>query len=249
MLENAADKFSAIYEKYLSGKTDKIYHSIIPDKNYFLGGLKLPYDALISFMNEKMNYSEYIDIFPLLSVDDYYRTDSHWRQEKISDVAKELANALGADISAEFEVKELEARFSGVYVGQSALNVAPDKIYYISNDILDGATAKSPETANAKIYDFEKAESRDPYEFFLSGNQALLTVTNPNAKNNRRLIIFRDSFASSLTHYLIPAYSEITLVDIRYVASDMVGSFVDFENADVLFLYSASMLNASTAFK
>ena len=249
MLENAAGKFSSIYEKYLSGKTDNIYHSIIPDKNYFLGNLKLDYDALVGFMNENMEYSDYIDIFPLLSAEDYYKTDSHWRQERISDVAKAIAGGLGVDISAKFEVNELESPFSGVYVGQSALNVAPDKIYYISNNILDGASAKSAETGNAKLYDFEKAESRDPYEFFLAGNQSLMTVTNPNAKSDRRLIIFRDSFASSLAHYLIPGYNEIVLVDIRYIASDMLGSFVDFENADVLFLYSASMLNASTAFK
>ncbi len=249
MLQNAADKFSKIHELYLSENTDKIYHSFIPDKNYHLGDLKLPYDELIGFMNENMDYSRYIDIFHLLSAEDYYKTDSHWRQEKISDVAKEIAKSLGADISARFEVKELDTPFAGVYVGQSALNVTPDRIRYISNEILDGATAESIEPGKAEIYDFSKAESRDPYEFFLSGNQAIITVRNPKAENGRRLVLFRDSFASSLTHYLIPAYSEITLVDIRYINHDMLGNFVDFENADVLFLYSTSMLNASTAFK
>lgn len=249
MLQNAVEKFSKINKMYLSGKTDKIYHSFVPDKNYFLGDLKLSYDSLVGFMNENMEFSRYIDIFPLLDADDYYKTDSHWRQEKISDVAKTLAENLGADISARFEVKELDSPFAGVYVGQSALRVTPDKIRYISNEILDGATAESIETGKAEIYDFEKAESRDPYEFFLSGNQAILTVRNPKSENGRKLIIFRDSFASSLTHYLIPAYSEITLVDIRYINHDMVGNFVDFEDADVLFLYSTSMLNASSAFK
>ena len=249
MLENAADKFSKINEMYLSGKTDKVYHSFVPDKNYFLGALRLDYDALVGLMNENMEFSQYIDIFPLLEADDYYKTDSHWRQEKISDVAKKIAENLGADISATLKVNELDTPFAGVYVGQSALNVAPDKIYYISNEIIDGATAESIETGKAEVYDFEKAESRDPYEFFLSGNQAILTVRNPKAEKPRRLIIFRDSFASSLTHYFIPAYSEITLVDIRYINLDMVGNFVDFDNSDVLFLYSTSMLNASTAFK
>ena len=33
------------------------------------------------------------------------------------------------------------------------------------------------------------------------------------------------------------------MVDIRYIQSDLVGQFVDFENADVLFIYSGTILN------
>ena len=36
----------------------------------------------------------YIDIFPLLTIDDYYTPDSHWRQEEIVDVAELLASAM-----------------------------------------------------------------------------------------------------------------------------------------------------------
>jgi hypothetical protein len=87
------------------------------------------------------------------------------------------------------------------------------------------------------------------YELFLGGNSPLVTIENPNAKEEKELVIFRDSFASSLAPLLIPGYSKISLVDIRYMQSDYVGNFVDFENADVLFLYSPSLLNAASAFK
>ena len=45
------------------------------------------------------------------------------------------------------------------------------------------------------------------------------------------------------------AYAKITLVDIRYLKAEMLGSLVDFENADVLFLYSTSVLNNGKTIK
>jgi len=36
------------------------------------------------------------------------------------------------------------------------------------------------------------------------------------------------------------------LVDIRYVVPDMLGRFIDFEGKDVLYLYSALILNSKS---
>ena len=96
------------------------------------------------------------------------------------------------------------------------------------------------------IYDMEKAEGKDPYEMFLSGSLSLITIENPNAKDDRELIIFRDSFGSSIAPLLVEGYSKITLVDIRYLRTDYLDRFVDFENQDVLFLYSTLVLNNSS---
>ena len=95
----------------------------------------------------------------------------------------------------------------------------------------------------------EKANGRDPYEMFMSGSDALLTVENPNCNNDKHLIMFRDSFGSSISPLFIESYSKITLIDIRYISSDMLGQFVNFENSDVLFLYSTLVLNNSLSFK
>lgn len=252
MLDHAAERFDFINRTYLEGKNTRVFLSIIPDKNYFLDVLKLDYEKLCSYMREKMPYASYIDIFPKLELEHYYLTDSHWRQNRIYPVAETIANALGADISATYSESFLPDPFYGVYAGQSALKVMPDSIIYLENDTLSSCTVTSFDTGKpekAEMYDMEKAKGRDPYEMFLSGGSSLLTIENPNAKEKRELVIFRDSFASSLAPLLVPGYSKITLVDIRYIQSAMLGNFVDFENADVLFLYSTSMLNASLAFK
>ena len=61
--------------------------------------------------------------------------------------------------------------------------------------------------------------------------------------------MFRDSFGSSITPLLIEGYSSITLVDIRYLASNRLGKYVDFTDCDVLFLYSTGVLNNSSTLK
>jgi len=126
-------------------------------------------------------------------------------------------------------------------VGQSALSVKPDRLSYLTNPVIEGYKVSGAKA----VYDLEKAQSRDPYELFLSGNQPLVTVKNPANPSGKRLILFRDSFGSSIAPLLAEGYSEVVLVDIRYVASDFLGNLINFENADVLFLYSTLLLNSS----
>ena len=95
----------------------------------------------------------------------------------------------------------------------------------------------------------EKADGSDPYEIFLSGPKSLLRIENPNAQAERKLLVFRDSFAASLLPLLAEGYSEITLADIRYLSPSMLGKFIDFTAQDVLFLYSTSVLNDSATIK
>ena len=78
---NISNKIIEIKEKYLT-ENNKIYYSIIPDKNYFINkdNLKIDYNNLENILNEKLNFGKYIRIFDLLQLEDYYKTDSHWKQ-------------------------------------------------------------------------------------------------------------------------------------------------------------------------
>ena len=48
---------------------------------------------------------------------------------------------------------------------------------------------------------------------------------------------------------LVRDYSKVTLVDTRYLSSDLLDQFIDFHGQDVLFLYSSLILNSSSAIK
>jgi hypothetical protein len=48
---------------------------------------------------------------------------------------------------------------------------------------------------------------------------------------------------------LVQGYRTITLVDLRYMNSSMLGQFIEFVDQDVLFLYSTLVLNNSNSLK
>ena len=99
------------------------------------------------------------------------------------------------------------------------------------------------------LYNLKKAAGNDAYEIFLSGAAPVVTIENPDAVSGKALVIFRDSFGSSIAPLLVSGYEKITLVDIRYVQSSSVGEFVDFSGCNVLFLYSTILLNNSGALR
>ena len=84
---------------------------------------------------------------------------------------------------------------------------------------------------------------------FLGGEVSKLTIENPNAKTDKELVIFRDSYGRSIIPLLIDDYAKITVVDTRYQLPQILLMDVNFENADVLFLYSTIVLNASSEMK
>lgn len=256
MMNYSSELFEKIVNTYAAGKNTNIYFSIVPDKNFFLaeknGYPSLNYSNFIEKMKNKTEYMKYIDITSLLSLDDYYRTDTHWKQENIVDIAQSIAKEMGTAIKSDFIENTLENPFYGVYAGQYAMPVKPDTIKYLTNDIIDNCKVTYYDTGMPKsgdMYNMEKAYSKDPYEMFLSGTAPMITIENPAAKSDKELVLLRDSFGSSLAPLLAEGYKKITVVDIRYIQSSFIGNFVDFENCDVLFLYSTALLNNSLAMK
>ena len=244
----ATDLFTKVKDTYLDD-SNKIYLSIIPDKNMFIaekgGYLSLDYKSFAEDVKSSMPYAEYIDVSDLLGADDYYLTDTHWRQENLTDVANRLAEGMGKTLNDTYTENTLDYPFNGVYVGQSALKVKPDTIMYLTNE-----TINNLEVGGASaVYDMQKAVGKDPYEMFLSGTQPLVILKNPANPDGGRLVIFRDSFSSSITPLLCEAYSEITLIDLRYISSNLLGDYVDFKDADVLYMYSTVILNDSLSMK
>ena len=256
MLDYAAGRFNYINKTFLADADCNVYISVIPDKNYFLaeknGYLHIDYNSLVAHMKDKTDYMTYIDIIDMLSIDDYYTTDTHWKQENITDVAEHIGTVMGADVKADYTVNTLDNPFYGVYYGQAALPFKADTIKYLTSNVLDNCVVTSYDTSKPvqkHIYDMEKAYGKDPYEMFTSGSVALITIKNPLAETDKELVMFRDSFGSSLAPLLVQGYRKITLVDIRYISPTALGSFVSFENCDVLFIYSTMLLNNSRGFK
>ena len=81
---------------------------------------------------------------------------------------------------------------------------------------------------------------------FLSGPVSLLEITNPAGPEDKTLVVFRDSFGSSLVPLLVEGYGRVILADLRYMPGSSLQDYVDISGADALFLYSTLVLNNST---
>ena len=247
---NLTNKINYIKESYLN-ETNKIYYSIIPDKNYYTDNshLKLDYDKMQQIMENNLNGLQYIDIFQDLSLDSYYYTDSHWKQEKLQNVAKTIAENMNFSITQNYNEQKV-ATFKGVYAGQLPINTKEDEIKILVNDVITDANVYNYETKEqGGIYNFKKLSGYDKYDIYLSGATPLIEISNSNNKTNKTLVIFRDSYASSLAPLLMEGYSKITLVDTRYISPKILNEYANFENADILFIYSTLVINSSMALK
>ena len=208
------------------------------------------YEAFVEALREQTDFAQYIDLFGQLTLDDYYRTESHRRQERLPAVAAYLAREMGVTLTDEYTEQVLDRPYYGVYYGYAALPMQPDELRYLTSETLEDCTVYNYETGKpGAVYDMEKGAGNDPYALFLSGSISLLSIENPNAETDRELIVFRDSFGSSLAPLLAEGYAKITLADIRYLPSSQMGKLLDFTDADVLFLYSVPVLNSSDTLK
>ena len=253
-IAHAVERFAYLREKYLTDS--KIYMAVVPDKGYYLaedaGQLALDYERLYDLLEEGMPWAQQIDLREALSIDCYYRTDTHWRQEKLLSAAKVLCEAMGvaAPEQQKWEMVALDRPFYGVYYGQAALPMPAETMYVMESGLLSPCTVYDYESGKTgQVYDRTKLDSRDLYDVFLSGSRSLLTIENPNAATDKELLIFRDSFGSSMAPLLVQDYAKVTLIDIRYIQIDVLERFVEFQGQDVLLLYSTLVLNNSETIK
>ena len=246
-VQNFANKVEALTEQYLKNSSG-VYYAIVPSKSYFVNDRvqnPFDYEQMQSILAENIKSATYINLFDTLTLEDYYKTDPHWRQEKLQKVVTRLGETLGFqnDLS-KYKVNTVES-FIGQH-GYQKENFPSEQLVYLTNNAIDNAVVENTENKDFhQVYDSEKLSSSAPYDLFLSGPTPLQTITNENAASDKELILFRDSSSSSLAPLLIENYKKITLIDIRYMMSAMLGSYVDFEGKDVLFLYGEQIINNS----
>ena len=249
-VNHALKQFNLVYALYLQESDCKIYNAVVPDKSYYLaaenGYPAMDYAALFRMVEQGMPWAKTIDLTGQLTIEDYYRTDLHWRQEKIKPLAEHIAATMGVSVEPSFVLTALERPFYGVYCGQAALPMDPDTMYLMESDLVGDCRVYNYTTDSyTDVYDMDKLTGKDMYDIYLSGPQSLLRIENPNAQTDRELILFRDSFGSSLAPLLLQDYATITLVDLRYIQPQLLGKYLEFTNQDVLFLHSTLVLNKS----
>ena len=246
---NFANKMNYLYDNYLTNMN--VYYSIIPDKNYYsnTSHLKLDYQELFLLVNNHINQNiKYIDITESLQLNDYYYTDIHWRQQNLTKVVQTLSTNMNFSVTSNYQENKYYP-FYGTYYGQLALNVKPDELIYLTNDTILNATVNDIESDTTEIYEVESLGKMDSYDVYLSGATPIIEITNNSSLTDKELIIFRDSFASSLAPLLLEGYHKITLIDTRYISVNLIKDYLTFTNQDILMLYNTTIINNSDMLK
>ena len=251
-IDRSIGRLSYIFDRYLSDAGGEVYFALIPDKNHYFAtqyGYPAPdYTALIAKLKAALPEADWIDLFSVLSIEDYYRTDWHWDQSKLGNVLDALGERMGfaERLPTAYEQQKLPS-FRGGYYDQSALYPSPETLTYLRNEVIDALTVYNYATGQTSgVYHRDLFDSATSYDFFLEGLQGLQRIDNPLSQSDRELIVFRDSFASPLLPLIAQAYRTVYVVDIRNVLPGALGTLLDFQDHDVLFLYSTTVLDSDT---
>ncbi len=260
--EEAAIKTIDKINRLIAGlhDTTAIFVCPIPDKGAYLTQARwfpvFDDQALENLLQTHLtDRATLVSIQGQLDAFSYYKTDLHWRQEALAGVVDRLQDYLGFDGPDTPFDQTLYQPFRGAYAGQFALPLPAEDLFVLSHEQIRQTRAQTydPRTGNWQdlpLYDADLFNSLDPYSLFLGGPQALVRLDNPQAPDERTLVVFRDSFASSLAPLLSAGYRTIFLVDLRYMDSTSAANLLDVDkNTQVLFLYGSLVFNDDTLLK
>lgn len=238
----------------LSGNENSGYFALIPPKEHYFGQNIHPQYDFDSLSEVCHNASQLcnIDLADVLTLESYYESDSHWRQERIMPVCERIVRGMGFAYSPPAFYTVDVGGFRGVYAGQSGVWLAEEKLSYLNWDGSESVLVKSIEENADKLYTVEKYEtSIDKYNIFLGGAVSFLTAENPNAVNDAHIVLIRDSFGSSLTTLLASQFRKITAIDLRYISLEYAKKYLSEDDAPdaVLVILSPGIVKTGGSLK
>ena len=200
----------------------------------------------------------------------YSRTDHHWAPLGAYYAAQRFAEVAEVDFK---DLSEYEPRVIHDYVGSmwtfsrdKAVKEAPEEfVYYVPRDssfsatritykkvskrvgrkkrrrTISWLTASDPETFSF-FRNYEDGSSA-AYCVFMGGDLNTTSVIT-QTKNNRRLLILKDSYGNALPSNLFSSFEEIHVVDCRYFLQNIV----DFVKAHAItdILFANNLIHASS---
>lgn len=205
----------------------------------------------------------------------YSRTDHHWAPLGAYYAAQYFAQVAEVDFK---DLSAYEPRTIHNYVGSmyyfsrdKAIKNAPeDFVYYVPRDSNYSAThivykRQSKKISRRRWRRFLTASEPMTFSFFrhyedgdgnayctFMGGDTNTTSVTTTIRNNRRLLILKDSYGNALPSYLFSSFEEIHVVDCRYFLQNMVDFVNNHGITDILFannLIHASMNKTSQAYE
>jgi hypothetical protein len=181
----------------------------------------------------------------------YYRTDHHWTTKGAFIAYQKAAEKMGFSKLSEsdFSIEDAAENFHGSLYSKVLYDgVLPDEInIYHSNSGVKITGMKIFENLESEPDFYESIYMRDylsawnKYPVFLGENQPMVKINSTSSGG--KLLIIKDSYANSFVPFLTEHYSEITLIDMRYINIPLE-EFLQMDQYDsALFLYNTVSFN------
>lgn len=206
--------------------------------NYVYGGLAKnisTIDVYSAMQSEKFDYI-------------YYRTDHHWTTKGAYYAYETAGKKMGyMPVPIEmYDVEHASDSFQGTFYSKALYDgVEKDAldIYHFNGgssvtDVLVTSDYGKDPASYSDMYFREFLDVKDKYSTFLGTNQPLITIKTNN--EGGKLLMFKDSYAHCYVPFLTQHYSEITLVDMRYIQMSYKNVVNPEDYDQVMFLYNAS---------
>lgn len=168
----------------------------------------------------------------------YYKTDHHWTTLGAYYAFTEYADKIGINIE-KYTTKLVTDKFYGTMSSKVNLEIEADKIYIYEPDKEEEVSVRYNNSAEPKdsLYEMSALDKKDKYSIFLGGNNPLVQITT-NAKNDRKVLVIKDSFAHCLIPFMISGFSKIDVVDLRYYNESIRKMIEEGGYTDILVLYN-----------
>lgn len=243
-LNRFSDKFKNVYK----------YIMIVPN-SYEVIKDKLPKNApvidQITYINkirDNVNGYTWVDSYNDLEKNKdkniYYKTDHHWTTKGAYYGYKsfEKAAKLNEKNEDNYNILKVTDNFYGSSYSRGGFRgISGDDIeVYIpknNEDILVDYIEENKKSSS--MYDTTFLNKKDKYGLFFGGNHSLVKIKTLS-DSDKRLIVFKDSYANSFVPFLIDDYSEILMVDLRYYMDDVDKLMDEEQITDALILYNGS---------
>lgn len=214
-----------------------------------------PYFDQITFLNQVKDLvgeEHYVDVYDALAAhadeDIYYRTDHHWTSLGACYGYRAWAQARGVN-RYPYNTNAMEIvseNFRGTLQSKVNLNWGTDKITYFSETTLRPVKVTyDMHTVTASLYEASYLETKNQYGFFLDDNHALVEIET-GRRGKGTLFVIKDSYANCFVPLLVPHYSKIYVLDLRFYKGKLFELMKGYEeeakasetDMDVLILYN-----------
>ncbi|MGI6094885.1 MAG: DHHW family protein [Lachnospiraceae bacterium] len=230
-----------------------VYMALVPNAAYILES-KMPSGApvrdqakdIADVMSAAGSQVKPIDVIETLKKhaeeDIYYKTDHHWTSLGAYYAFYDVATAMNiSGPETEYNIYTVADDFQGTLASKSGYHGSKDRVQIyepknVNPDYIVLYTEEGEKTTS--IYSSDALKEQDKYTVFFGGNHARIEISTTQ-KEQKNLLLFKDSYANCFVQFLLPYYQNIVIVDPRYFYDDVDSIIENYAITDVLFLYNA----------